>query len=122
MTDYITSACKEFEKQTGLRLKPAATPYVADLPREKLDESLACPGEHANIAASMLMRLLYPGRMAFPVIVLAIQRLAKRVTKWCKECDRRLVRLFEFCLYFAGHVLQGIISTDDLDDIELHLT
>ena len=119
MSNYLTSACRRFEKETGIKLKPATTPYSPALPKDQLDLKLAAPGELGFCAASMLMGLLYPGRMAFPVVVLAIQRLAKRVTKWCAECDRRLTRLFEFVLYASHFVLTGELSHADAADIEL---
>ena len=59
--------------------------------------------------------------MAFPIVLLAIQRLAKRITTWCAECDRRLVRLFESALYASDHMLQGALSTDDVGTAELHV-
>ena len=57
--------------------------------------------------------------MAFPPLVLPIQRLAKRCTKWCAECDRRLVRLFEYCKYAASWTLHGELGTADLNRVEL---
>ena len=121
MSDYMKSACRSFEAATGRTLKPVATPYVSDLTKEAMDKNLGSPGEYGHLAASMLMRLLYPARMAFPMVVLAIQRLAKRITKWCSECDRRMVRLFEYAKSAADECLQGCLSEEDLPDVELHV-
>ena len=85
MTNYLVTACKAFEDATGIKLKQATTPYAPSLDKDKMDENLSAPGKLQGVAASTLMRLLYPGRMAVPTVVLAIQRLAKRITKWCAE-------------------------------------
>ena len=45
MSNYLTSACVSFEKETGIKLKPATTPYASDLQKEALDKNLATPWE-----------------------------------------------------------------------------
>ena len=72
MSNYLTSACVAFEKETDRKLKPATTPYVSDLPKAALDKNLATQSEFANISGSMLMKMLYPGRMAVRSVVLAM--------------------------------------------------
>ena len=121
MSSFLLTACKCFEDTTGIKLKPSATPYASALNKEAMDANLAAPGKLQEVAASTLMRLLYPGRMAVPTLVLAIQRLAKRITKWCLECDRRLVRLMEYVLFSAHDRLEGSLSSDDALSVELHV-
>ena len=121
MSNYLSSACRAFEEATKVKLKPASTPYAPEISSDQLDRNLAQEGAYKNIAASMLMRILYPGRMATPTVVVAIQRLAKRITKWCRECDRRLIRLYEYAYGAQDYLLEGSLSTEDRDVVELHV-
>ena len=47
---------------------------------------------HRN-AASVLMKVMYGARMARYALLRAINTLAKRLTFWDEECDKRLYRL-----------------------------
>ena len=56
-------------------------------------------GALSEQSASHLMKVLFGARMAHPIMSISIQRLARYVTKWTAECDRRLHRLF--CFFFS---------------------
>ena len=49
-----------------------------------------------NVALKILVKILYVARMARPDILRATCMLARRVAKWCHDCDRRLHRLLSY--------------------------
>ena len=51
------------------------------------------PGVLADIAAKVLMKVLYGARMARFDLLRAVCSLACSITKWDKDCDRKLHRL-----------------------------
>ena len=51
------------------------------------------PGLLNDIAAMMLMTILYSARVARYDLLKAVSFLAKRITRWDAKCDRRLHRL-----------------------------
>ena len=54
------------------------------------------PGVLAPIAAQVVMKVFYVAREARPDLLRAIGYLSRYLTKWNKECDRRLHRLMEY--------------------------
>ena len=76
---------------------------LRDVPTPFLDESSAWEppegeptGALAHVALKILMKILYVARMARPDILRATCMLARKVSRWCKECDRRLHRLVSY--------------------------
>jgi hypothetical protein len=78
------------------------------------------PGEYGPEAASYLMKLLYGARMCCPWLTVPVQRLAAHVHSWNAECDRRLVRLYDFVWSNLDIVLSGVLSEADIPHLELH--
>ena len=64
------------------------------------DARTALQGVGADKAARHVGIWSYPSMNAVPEISFAVQWLARRVTKWNDECERRLKRLVS---YMAGH-------------------
>eukprot|EP00972_Heterocapsa_arctica_P056988 8408655-Heterocapsa_arctica.AAC.1 len=54
------------------------------------------PSIYAPTASSHLMKLLFAARLCCPDILVAITRLAAKVSKWLTCHDRALVRLFQY--------------------------
>ncbi len=50
-------------------------------------------GSLSPVAARIIMKVLYGARMARPDLLRAVNRLARFVTRWSVDCDRRLHRL-----------------------------
>ena len=67
------------------------------------------------------MKVLYGVRVAGPWLSVATQRLTMMVSKWSAECDRRANRLISFIQTNPNLTLTGVLSTADLDHIEVHL-
>ena len=113
MTGYFDQALQIYRDDTGLSVKPATSPYVPEIDSAELDLLLNTPGKFQKLAPHFLMKLLYGARMCHPGLSLGIGRLARRITKWCSECDRRLHRLYEF-LCGTDYQLHGELSQEDL--------
>ena len=95
MSDFMAQCVESYLTLAGkpaMCLSKVATPF--------LDESTAwCPpegpptGALAPIALKVLMKVLYAARVARPDLLRATCMMARRVTKWDADCDRRLHRL-----------------------------
>ena len=60
------------------------------------------------------MKLLFAARLARPDLVVAITRLASKVTSWNKSHDRALRRLMQYTRHAADLELVSELSSDDL--------
>ena len=49
--------------------------------------------------------------MCIPQLAVAIQRLARHVTRWTAECDRRLKRLFQYIAFSLDDLLVGEVDS-----------
>ena len=110
MSEYFISAVKIYTETTGLTMKKVDSPYVPTIPSDQLEKLLQSPGALTISAASYLMKLMFGARMAHPMICVAIQRLARYVTKWTAECDRRLHRLYCFLSSYPDWILGAKVS------------
>ena len=88
MRVYIKSAIDDYVKRTGWNLKPATSPYAPDLSAAALDQLLNRDSEHAGMAASFVMKLMYAARMAVPQALTPVCRLASELSRWSKDSDR----------------------------------
>ena len=109
MSGYALSACNKYEQTPGsLPLKPADVPLVEPAITVFQGSEIQEPGIMAQYAASLLMTLLYLGRMVRVDIVFAVCFLARDITRWSKVHDSLLHKLF---CYLSSHL-----------DLALHLT
>ena len=69
----------------------APSPSIED----KFDDASAFPGKLAKNAASHLMSVLYVARLARADLVTTTSFLARRVSKWTLNEDRRLKRMMQ---------------------------
>ena len=100
---------------------------LRDVPTPLLDESCAWDppegeptGALALIALKILMKILYVARMARPDILRATCMLARKVSRWCKECDRRLHRRVSYMNFTKDWVQHSHVG-DNFSDIRLGL-
>jgi hypothetical protein len=49
--------------------------------------------------------------MCFPPVAVALQRMARFVTKWSAECDRRMTRMFQYIKHSLDLVLTGEVDS-----------
>ncbi len=66
-----------------------AATQVSDVPGDPMDQ----PGELANSAASIIVKIMYAARMARFDLLRAVQGLARVITKWTARQDQELHRL-----------------------------
>jgi hypothetical protein len=78
------------------------------------------PGELANHAASILMKVLYGARMGRWDLLKAVASLATHLTKWTPACDKALFRLMCYINCTASATLTGYIG-DAPGDLSLRL-
>ena len=121
MCDYIKQALDMYHAvkdapplRTGVRY-PWHDPDV-----NEINTLSSQPGVFQHCSASLLMKLLYAGRMVRLDICYAINSLSRFVTKWNKLCDKHLTHLFSYLLQTQKTALHAYVNGNDIDDIELH--
>eukprot|EP00971_Amphidinium_carterae_P196352 3895817-Amphidinium_carterae.5 len=104
MKGYIDSTVARFSKDWGGKMARVTSPYV---------ESESEPeGEQGNCrftksASSYVATLLFLARVCRPDLMVAVTRLAKKVTKWTMVEDRALVRLMSYLSCTRDEVLHS---------------
>ena len=78
------------------------------------------PGRLKSIAAKVLMKLFYAARLARFDLLRAIANLARYVTKWRPEHDRRLHRLMCYVHSTLSYRQTGWVG-DEMSAANLHL-
>ena len=112
MREFLLDAVARYLEETGEKsLSVARTPYFPENFSPKGGEE---PGIHAKTCSSHLMKLLFAARLARPDLVVAITRLASKVTSWNKSHDRALRRLMQYAQHAADLELVSELSSDDL--------
>ena len=77
-------------------------------------------GQLADVAAEVLMKVLYAARMARPDLLAPVSALSRFVTKWTRDCDRRLARLMQYIRY-SQHWKQVAHVGDDAQSLKIVL-
>ena len=85
----------------------------------ELDKLLEEKGVLADQAASLTMKLMYGIRMAAPHLSIAINRLASQITKWSRDSDRKIHRVFSYLNGASAMTLVGKLSTEDKGTVRL---
>ena len=78
------------------------------------------PGQLGGIAAMIIMTVMYPARVARFDLMKCVCFLAKRITRWDLECDRRLHRLMGYVAKSANDLAYGWIG-DPPGSLTAHL-
>eukprot|EP00971_Amphidinium_carterae_P350072 6491365-Amphidinium_carterae.1 len=139
MAGYTAAAVRKFENDLGGTLKAAPTPFdpqwgeedaevkgegdedpeVKGEDDEDPEVDRETPGRFSSVAASHVATLLFLTRMARPDLATSVVRLSRYVTKWKKEHDRALTRLFSY-LKGTSEMVMGF-EMDHTQDIALKL-
>ena len=82
----------ELANRSRSSLRRVGTPFT-DKDEGNAPEGAEVRGELANIAAKVLMKILYAARMCRFDLLRAVCALAAKVTKWTSACDAPLHRL-----------------------------
>ena len=113
MRQYFRSALEQYRTLSGKSVSIVATPHAPRIDPKDMNSLIETPGELAPHAASLLMKLMYGTRMAFPALAVVISRLASQVTKWTADSDRRLHRVYCYLSGALDQVLTGELATSD---------
>ena len=114
MKAYFEDIVNRFEERMGVAVKSVETPWLDSSAEKRYQQELNEGGDYGWMAASPLMAGLYGARSARPDLVIATLQLARRLKKWTKFDDRRLLRYLGYMRWSAAGVLSGTFSTDDL--------
>ena len=115
---YLELINKKKEDTKCLEIR-APTPFLADdVPGEKEKKSnLETPepddgpkGELQPIASRVLMKVLYAGRMARYDLLFPCQKLATKITKWTRRCDKQLHRMMAYIWQSRSWQLRGWVG------------
>jgi len=117
MKDFIDDAVKTYMAEIGVQRLPAVrSPYLDE---DFVPKGQDQPGLMAKSASSHLMRMLFAARLCRPDVLVAITRLAARVSCWQRCHDRHLHRLFQYLAHHSDVELYGTIGVEDLDSCVL---
>ena len=117
MKIFSVGCCGGFRIEAGAeRLAKVRTLY--------LDEDFAAkgaegPGVFAGSASSHLMTILFAVRLRRPYLLVAITRLANKVSAWQLRHDRALRRLFQYIVHHADLELVGCLDARDKESCVL---
>ena len=119
MEDYCNDAVALYKRVAGVdKLREAKTPFCPDGSLLAIDDCET--GELAGSACKVLMKSLWLARLARPDIQKPICDLATEITKWSKNCDKRLYRLICYINSSKTYRLCGQIQ-DSPNDLKLLL-
>lgn len=118
MKSYLLDAVNTYMKESGVSSLPyVATPYLDEVFTD--DPGLLIQGKFESTCASHLMKLLFSARMVRADIIVATTLLARRVSKWFTDEDRRLHRLMCYVFHHANLKLIHQIHPKDLMSLQL---
>ena len=119
MVNYFQASVDQYLSVAKEPLGRASTPFAPRLEKDEQDKLLSEPGYLADHAASLVMKLMYGVRMAGPHLAVAVTRLSSQITKWTRDSDRRLHRIFAYLNDQKGISLKGSLSSADRDSMKI---
>ena len=113
---YLEAVVKKYMNETSVKSLPwVATPSIDD----RIDEDSQQPGKQKATAASHLMSIMYLARLCRADLIVTVSFLARRMSKWTVNEDRRLKRLMSHIAHHLDLKLEHKLSTRDRPDAEL---
>jgi RNA:NAD 2'-phosphotransferase (TPT1/KptA family) len=125
MHDFMEQCVERYQQLSGGNavLRHVETPFL-DESRPEFDdpdhEDCINKGTLGPIASSVLMKCLYAARMARYDLLRPVTGLARRITKWNRQCDKMLHRLMCYINSTLDLTLTGWIA-DEATHLELVL-
>ena len=117
MKAFLISAVQRYMDEIKVKSLPhVRSPYLTEdfIPKGKEEG-----GAQSATCSSHLMKVLFAARLCRPDLLVAITRLASKVSCWQACHDRALRRLFSYILHHADMELFGTIKTSDLQTCEI---
>ena len=84
----------ELANKTTLQLYKVSTPCIDD--HHFKEEETKSVGELSNTCSQIVLKCLYLARIGRLDILWSVNKLARSITKWTKDCDKRLNRLISY--------------------------
>ena len=119
MKNYFQAAIDQYLELATEKLNDVSTPFAPRLAPEELDSFMAERGIFADHAASLVMKLMYGVRMSGPHLSTVVAGLSSQITKWTRDSDRRLHRIYSYLEQARNLTLKGSLSTGDIDKVVL---
>ena len=113
MQGYCIHALTEFGEKEGHKFKSVPTRYAPELADDALSKLIEEPGRLQDRSAHYIMQFLYAARQAKPDIMVAITELESYITRWNANCDRKLIRLFDYLRTHKQRCLKGSLDASD---------
>ena len=120
MKAFLISAVQRYMDEIKVNSLPhVRSPYLTEdfIPKGKEEG-----GAQSATCSSHLMKVLFAARLCRPDLLVAITRLASKVSCWQACHDRALRRLFSYILHHADMELFGTIKTSDLETCEIWMS
>ena len=83
--DFARQCVKLFEELSGKPIKHAGTPHVDEASLSAIDQSDR--GQLSNVAAKLVTKFMWLGRISRPDLMVAINVCAGHITKWTVNND-----------------------------------
>ena len=100
-TDFARQCVKLFEELSGKRVKHVRTPHVDG--GNLLATDQADGGQLSNVAAKLVMKFMWLGRISRPDLMVAINVCAGHITTWTVNDDKRMTRLAGYVAATLDH-------------------
>ena len=84
----------ELANKTTQQLYKVSTPCIDD--HHFKEQELKSVGELSKVCSQIVVKCLYLARIGRPDIPWSVNKLARPITKWTKDCDKRLNRLISY--------------------------
>ena len=100
-TDFTRQCVKLFEELSGKHVKHVRTPHVDG--GNLLATDQADRGQLSNVAAKLVMKFMWLGRISRPDLMVAINVCAGHITTWTVNDDKRVTRLAGYVAATLDH-------------------
>ena len=127
MSEFIQECIGNYANLANISIdsiRPAPTPFLDESvefeqknkdqyqnPRKEASDKEKTP-KLASVALKSLMKILYAARMCRYDLLRATCVLARRISNWDYDCDRRLYRLIQYLKYSQSFVNTGFCGDD----------
>ena len=93
----------ELAKKTTQQLYKISTPCIDDYHFK--EEEMKSVGVLSQVCSQIVLKMFYLARIGRPDILWSVNKLARSIIKWTKNCDKRLNRLISYQTVFALWVI-----------------
>ena len=117
-SDFTRQCISLYLELSGKKIKVAPTPHLEE--GSLLPDDDAVKGQLLPVAARLVMKLMWLCRTSRPDITFAVNVLAKHITIWSANDDKRAARLIGY-LSSSVDLAHFMVINDRLEDLRLAL-